>query len=114
MSRRLLYLLLLLMVAAALLFLRLPVPPTYMGRTIENAGHTPLFFLITLGILFFALTTGIVFARFSRHRQDPVQPGSRGAGSGRSADADAAREMKRGRQQLRGDDEGKDENAKND
>ena len=54
MSRRLLYLLLLLMVAAALLFLRLPVPPTYMGRTIENAGHTPLFFLITLGVLYAA------------------------------------------------------------
>ncbi len=51
MSRRLLYLLALLAVAAALLFLRLPIPPTFAGRTIENAGHMPLFFLITLGFL---------------------------------------------------------------
>jgi hypothetical protein len=50
-SRRLLYLLALLAVAAALLFLRLPIPPTFAGRTIENAGHVPLFFLITMGFL---------------------------------------------------------------
>jgi hypothetical protein len=48
----LLYLLLLLAVASALLFMRLPIMPTYAGRTIENAGHLPLFFLITLAILF--------------------------------------------------------------
>lgn len=52
MSRRLLYLLLLLVVAGALLFMRLPTMPTYAGRTIENAGHLPLFFLITLAVLF--------------------------------------------------------------
>lgn len=46
-----LYLLLLLIVAGALLFMRLPVVPTYAGRTIENAGHMPLFFLITLAVL---------------------------------------------------------------
>jgi hypothetical protein len=51
-SRRLLYLLLLLVVASALLFMRLPNFPTYAGRTIENAGHMPLFFLITLAILY--------------------------------------------------------------
>ena len=37
--------------AAALLFVPLPIPPTYAGRTVENAGHTPLFMLITLGVL---------------------------------------------------------------
>jgi hypothetical protein len=47
-----LYLLLLLIVAGALLFMRLPVVPTYAGRTIENAGHMPLFFLITLAVLY--------------------------------------------------------------
>jgi hypothetical protein len=51
-SRRLLYLLLLLVVASALLFMRLPVVPTYAGGTIENAGHMPLFFLITLSIMY--------------------------------------------------------------
>ena len=39
------------MVAGLLLFVPLPIPPTYAGRTIENAGHTPLFFLVTLGVL---------------------------------------------------------------
>jgi len=52
MPRRLFYLLLLLILAGGLLFMRLPVPPTYAGRTIENAGHTPLFFLITLGLMY--------------------------------------------------------------
>ena len=28
-----------------LLFVPLPIPPTYAGRTIENAGHMPLFFI---------------------------------------------------------------------
>lgn len=46
-----LYLFLLLLVAGALLFMRLPFVPTYAGRTIENAGHMPLFFLITFGVL---------------------------------------------------------------
>src|SRR4051794_6282005 len=31
--------------------MRLPVPPTYAGRTIENAGHLPVFFLLTMGLL---------------------------------------------------------------
>jgi hypothetical protein len=38
-------------VAAALLFVPLPIPPTYAGRTIENAGHTPLFLVGTLFII---------------------------------------------------------------
>jgi VanZ family protein len=50
-SHRLLILVALLVVAATLLFMRLPVPPTYAGRTIENAGHMPVFFLVTLGLL---------------------------------------------------------------
>lgn len=50
-SRRLVLFLLLLVVAAVLLFLPLPVPPTTAGRTIENAGHTPLFMALTLGFL---------------------------------------------------------------
>lgn len=52
MSRRLLYLVILLVLAGVLLFVHLPIPPTYAGRTIENAGHTPLFFLVTLGVIF--------------------------------------------------------------
>lgn len=51
MSRRLLLLAVFLAVAAALLFIPLPIPPTAAGRTIENAGHTPLFMLLTLGVL---------------------------------------------------------------
>jgi VanZ family protein len=51
-SRRLLYLLLLFLLAAVLLFVPLPITPTYAGRTLENAGHTPLFCLVTLGVLF--------------------------------------------------------------
>jgi len=38
-------------VAALLLFVQLPIPPTYAGRTIENAGHTPLFLVGTLFVL---------------------------------------------------------------
>ena len=52
MSRRLLYLILLLLVAGLLLFVPMPIMPTYASRTIENAGHTPLFFLLTMGLLF--------------------------------------------------------------
>ena len=51
MSRRLLLLAAFLAVASALLFIPLPIPPTAAGRTIENAGHTPLFMLLTLGVL---------------------------------------------------------------
>jgi VanZ family protein len=50
-SRRLLLLGLFVTAAAALLFVPLPIPPTYAGRTIENAGHMPLFFVGTLFIL---------------------------------------------------------------
>jgi VanZ family protein len=50
-TRRLLYLLILFVLAGLLLFVPLPIAPTYAGRTIENAGHTPLFFLVTLGVL---------------------------------------------------------------
>jgi VanZ family protein len=49
--RRLLYLIALFVLAGLLLFVPLPTSPTYMGRTIENAGHTPLFFLLTMGLL---------------------------------------------------------------
>lgn len=38
------------MLAGLLLFMPLPIAPTYAGRTIENAGHTPLFFLLTMGL----------------------------------------------------------------
>jgi hypothetical protein len=50
-SHRLLILVALFVVVATLLFMRLPVPPTYAGRTIENAGHMPVFFLVTFGLL---------------------------------------------------------------
>ena len=52
MSRRLLYLVVLFVLAGLLLFAPMPITPTYFARTIENAGHTPLFFLLTLGLLF--------------------------------------------------------------
>lgn len=51
MTRRLLYLLILFVVASLLLFVPLPITPTYAGRTLENAGHAPLFFLVTMGVL---------------------------------------------------------------
>jgi VanZ family protein len=50
-SHRLLIFSVLFVIVAALLFMRLPVPPTYAGRTIENAGHLPVFFLLTMGLL---------------------------------------------------------------
>jgi len=50
-SRRFLLLIVFVIVAAALLFVPLPIPATYAGRTIENAGHTPLFLFGTLFIL---------------------------------------------------------------
>jgi VanZ family protein len=52
-SRRLLLLIVFLFIAAGLLFVPLPIPPTYAGRTIENAGHTPLFMFVTFGVLFY-------------------------------------------------------------
>jgi VanZ family protein len=51
-SRRLLYLIALFVLAGLLLFAPMPVTPTYVARTIENAGHTPLFFLLTLGVIY--------------------------------------------------------------
>jgi hypothetical protein len=50
-SRRLILFFLFVIVAAALLFVPLPIPPTYAGSTIENAGHTPLFVMGTLFVL---------------------------------------------------------------
>jgi VanZ family protein len=50
-SRRILLLSAFVLVAAALLFVPLPIPPSYAGRTIENAGHVPLFLIGTLFIL---------------------------------------------------------------
>jgi VanZ family protein len=50
-SHRLLILVALLVAVATLLFMRLPIPPTYAGRTIENAGHLPVFALVTFGLL---------------------------------------------------------------
>jgi hypothetical protein len=47
-----LYMLILFVLAGLLLFVPLPIAPTYAGRTLESAGHTPLFFLVTLGVLF--------------------------------------------------------------
>lgn len=52
MSRRILYFIVFAVIAAALLFVPLPVSPSYAQRTIENAGHTPLFFLATLFVLY--------------------------------------------------------------
>lgn len=51
MSRRLWLLIALFVVVATLLFMRLPVPNTYAGRMIENAGHLPVFLLVTVGLL---------------------------------------------------------------
>ena len=51
MPRRLVLLILFVLVAALLLYVQLPIPPTYAGRTIENAGHTPLFLVGTLFVL---------------------------------------------------------------
>jgi hypothetical protein len=47
-SRRLIFLSAFVLVAAALLFVPLPIPPTYAGRTIENAGHARLYALAGL------------------------------------------------------------------
>jgi len=50
-TRRLVLLAVFVVVAATLLLVPLPIPETYAGRTIENAGHTPLFFVGTLFVL---------------------------------------------------------------
>jgi hypothetical protein len=50
--RRLLHFTVLFLLAGLLLFLPLPIAPTFAGRTVENAGHVPLFFLITLGVIY--------------------------------------------------------------
>jgi len=47
-----LYLIALFVLAGLLLFAPMPITPTYFARTIENAGHTPLFFALTLGVLY--------------------------------------------------------------
>jgi len=39
------------LVASGLLFVPLPIPASYAGRTIENAGHMPLFLLGTLFVI---------------------------------------------------------------
>jgi VanZ family protein len=52
-----LYLIALFVVAGLLLFAPMPITSTYFARTIENAGHTPLFFVLTLGV-FYALREG--------------------------------------------------------
>ena len=54
MHRRLLYLLILFVLAGLLLFVPMPIAPTYAGRTLENAGHSPIFFLVTIGVIFAA------------------------------------------------------------
>jgi VanZ family protein len=51
-NRRLLLLIVFVIVASLLLFLPLSAQSTYFSRTIENAGHTPLFLLGTLFVLF--------------------------------------------------------------
>ena len=50
-SRRLIFLCAFTLLAAVLLFVPLPISPSYMGRTLENAGHTPLFLLATFILL---------------------------------------------------------------
>lgn len=51
MSKRLWLLLGLMALAAALLFMRLPTARSYSDAVIENAGHMPLFALVTFGVL---------------------------------------------------------------
>jgi VanZ family protein len=50
-SRRLILLFLFVILAAMLLFMPLPIRPTYAASAIENAGHTPLFLVGTLFML---------------------------------------------------------------
>jgi VanZ family protein len=50
-SRRLIFLCAFTLLAAVLLFVPLPISPNYVGRTLENAGHTPLFLIATLILL---------------------------------------------------------------
>jgi hypothetical protein len=72
-----LYLIALFVMAGLLLFVPLPFTPSYFGRTIENAGHTPLFFLLTLGLLLVLRTD----PRFSGARLYALA-GMVGAGTG--------------------------------
>ncbi len=51
MTRRLILLAVFTLCAAALLFVPLPIPPTVAGRFIENAGHMPLFLLLTFVLI---------------------------------------------------------------
>lgn len=67
MSRRILLFIVFAVVAAALLFVPLPIKASYAHNTIENAGHTPLFFLATLFVLYvlrhdFHFTGGRLYA----------------------------------------------------
>ena len=76
-SRRMIYLIALFVLAGLLLFAPMPVTPTYLARTIENAGHTPLFFLVTLGVLYALRDDG----RFAGPRLYAIA-GMVGAGTG--------------------------------
>ncbi len=51
MTRRFILLGIFALCAAALLFVPLPIPPTVAGRHIENAGHMPLFMLLTFVLI---------------------------------------------------------------
>jgi VanZ family protein len=75
-SRQFLLLLLFVVVASALLFVPLPIPQTFGGRTIENAGHMPLFFLGTLFVISILRKRGLEGARLY------VLAGIIGAGAG--------------------------------
>ena len=72
-----LYLIALFVLAGLLLFAPMPITPTYLGRTIEDAGHTPLFFLVTLGVLYALRDDG----RFTGARLYAIA-GMVGAGTG--------------------------------
>lgn len=76
MSRQFPLLLLFVVVASALLFVPLPIAGTYAGRTVENAGHMPLFLLGTLFVLSILRKRGIGGARLY------VLAGIIGAGAG--------------------------------
>lgn len=51
MTRRLILLGAFALCAALLLFVPLPIPPTVAGRIIENAGHMPLFMMLTFVLI---------------------------------------------------------------
>jgi VanZ family protein len=62
-SRQILLLVVFVIVASALLFVPLPIAGTYAGRTIENAGHMPLFFVGTFFVISILRSRGIEGAR---------------------------------------------------